>query len=270
MHRSVFLVLLASLFYQVQAQETQQPVERKRGSFYFLWTYNRDWYSSSDIHFSNHTTANYDFTFYNAGAHDKPDMEKWWYPDRLTIPQYDLYLGYMFNDKRDLGIEMGWNHLKYVVTDNQVMHMRGEINGVFYDKDTLVTPNFVHLQHTNGNNYLIFSLVKRKLLWQNKNFELSAIGKVGLGPMISYTISTIMGNQDNGYFHYHGMVYATSLGVRFTLLKRFFIQSDMQGAYADYTNTKLGADHQGLSTQHFTSLQWTWGGGFLFPVGKRR
>jgi hypothetical protein len=147
--------------------------------------------------------------------------------------------------------------------------MKGEINGVFYDKDTLVTPNFVHLQHTNGNNYLIVSLVKRKVILENKYFQLSAIGKFGVGPMISYTISTIMNDTDRGYFHYHGWVAATSVGVRLQLLKNFFVQSDMQGAYADYTNTKLGSDHQGLATHHFYSLQWTWEAGFILPLKKR-
>lgn len=270
MHRFVLPALLASLIYPVQAQETQQPVERKQGSFYFSWGYNRDWYSRSDIHFVNHTTDNYDFTFYNATAHDKPDMENWYYIDRLTIPQYDLHLGYMFNNKKDLGIEVEWDHLKYVVTDNQVMHVKGEIRGKYIDKDTLVTPDFVHLQHTNGNNYLMASLVKRHVFWENKYFQLSAIGKVGGGILFSYTISTVLGNTDKGYFHYHGLVAATSLGVRLQMLKYFFIQSDMQGALANYSNTKLGADHQGLATHHFYSLQWTWEGGFIFPIGKKR
>jgi hypothetical protein len=87
--------------------------------------------------------------------------------------------------------------------------------------------------------------------------------------MISYTISTIMNDTDRGYFHYHGWVAATSVGVRLQLLKNFFVQSDMQGAYADYTNTKLGYDHQGLATHHFYSLQWTWEAGFILPLKKR-
>ena len=190
-------------------------------------------------------------------------------PTRLTVPQYDLKMGYYFNDKHDLGIELGWNHLKYVVTDNQIIHVRGEIRGHYLDKDTLVTPSFVHLQHTNGNNYLILSLVKRQVLWLNPNFQLSTIAKVGAGPMMSYTISSILGNYDPGYFHYHGMVFAAELGVRVAFLKYFFIESDAQGAFADYTNTRLGRDHQGLSTQTFYSLQLTWEGGMIFPIKSR-
>ncbi len=251
------------------AQDLSEQKPKRKGQLYFTWGYNRDKYSASNITFVNHKTDNYDFKFIHAEAHEKPDMWDFYGPVRLTVPQYDLKMGYYFNDKHDLGIELGWNHLKYVVTDNQIIHVQGEIRGHYLDKDTLVTPSFVHLQHTNGNNYLILSLVKRQSLFVYKNVQASAIAKVGAGPMMSYTISTILGNSDPGYFHYHGMVFASELGFRVAFLKYFFIESDAQVAFADYTNTRLGYDHQGLSRQTFFSLQWTWEGGMIFPIGRK-
>jgi len=244
-------------------------VGKNQKTLYFAWGYNRDWYSASTIHFKNTKTDNYDFTFIDAKAHDSPSMEQYWRLDRLTIPQYDMNIGVMLNDEHDLGIEISWNHLKYVVTDNQMIHVQGQIRGHYIDKDTLVTPDFVHLQHTNGNNYLMLNLVKRQKIWTSAHFELSGIGKIGAGPLISYTISTILSSVDSGHFHYHGWVAGTSLGLRFSIYKYFFIQTDMQGAFANYTNTELGADHQGLATHHFTSLQWIWAGGMQWPIGKK-
>lgn len=264
----------------VAQNQSTSPIElvskKTHGTLYFMWGYNRDWYSKSTIHFENTDpntkTGVYDFTFIDAKAHDKPDMDRYWEIKRLTIPQYDMHLGYLFNDKHDLGIEIGWNHLKYVVTDNQVIHVRGTfINPVtreshYIDKDTLVTPDFVHLQHTNGNNYLLLNLVKRQKLWLSKHIELSAIGKVGAGPLISYTISTILGSNDKGRFHYHGWVAGTSLGLRFTFYKYLFIQTDLQGAYVKYTNTELGEERTGRATHHFYSLQYMWSGGINIPL----
>lgn len=206
---------------------------------------------------------------FNAKANDKPDMDNWWYFDRLTIPQYDLNMGYFFNDKHDFGIELGWNHLKYVVTPYQMVHLKGVINGVSYDQQMTLYDTLFHMQHTNGNNYLILSLVKRQTFLATKDIQVSAIAKAGAGPMISYTIDTVLGDRDNGYFHYHGWVAAASLGLRISFLKYLFIQSDFQGAYANYTNTKLGHDHLGYARHHFYSLQWTWEGGMQFPVGKK-
>ena len=257
---------------EILTEQTKLSLNKKKepGSIYFSWGYNRDFYSTSDIHFVNTDPSAksglYDFTFHQAKAQDKPDMNDYWNIRRLTVPQYDMYLGYLFNNKYDLGFEIGWNHLKYVVIDNQMMHVTGTIHGHYLDKDTLVTPDFVHLQHTNGNNYLLLSLVKRQKLIVGKHFGVSAIGKIGAGPLISYTISTIFGSHDNGRFHYHGWVTGASLGVRVNAYKYFFLQSDWQGAYAQYTNTEMGEERTGRSTQHFYSLQFTWEFGVNFPL----
>ena len=242
------------------------PEIRPHGSVYFSWGYNRDWYTRSDIRFKNTTTANYDFTFLQAHASDKPDFKDFWRFNSWTIPQYDMTLGYLFHDKHDLGVEVSWNHLKYVVDDNQVIHVRGNIRGHYIDKDTLVTPDFVHLQHTNGNNYLMVNLVKRHTLWERRYLKLSAIGKVGAGPMISYTISTVLGNHQEGPFHYHGVVVGSSLGLKADIFRYFFLQTDIQGAFADYTNTYLGNDRQGRATHVFGSLQAIWAFGFNVPL----
>ncbi len=82
--------------------------------------------------------------------------------------------------------------------------------------------------------------------------------------MISYTIDTVLGDHDPGYFHYHGWVAGTSVGIRYNFLKKFFVQSDLQGAFANYTNTKLGYSHVGRAYHHFYSLQWTYEIGMRF------
>ncbi|MDQ2770596.1 MAG: hypothetical protein M3Y54_08860, partial [Bacteroidota bacterium] len=73
------------------------PELKPHGSLYFSWGYNRDWYTRSDIRFKNTTTDNYDFTFHNAHASDKPDFKDFWRFNSLTIPQYDMTLGYLFH-----------------------------------------------------------------------------------------------------------------------------------------------------------------------------
>ncbi len=268
----LFILALICSFSSSFSQEVipSKPIVKKKlhGTFYAFWGYNRDWYSKSTITFENHTSDNYDFTFYDAHASDKPDMEHFYEMDQLTIPQYNLHLGYFFNDKRDLGLELSWDHLKYVVNDYQTMHVKGNIRGHAIDKDTLVTPDFVHLQHTNGNNYLMLNIMKKYSLFKKKNIELSAIGKLGAGVLMSYTISTVLGNHDSGYFHYHGWLVGTAAELKLDLWKYFFVSTSLQGAFVNYTNTRLGADHKGLSKQHFYSLQFMYGAGINVPLGK--
>jgi len=240
----------------------------KKGGVYFFWGYNRDWYSKSTIHFKNNISDDYDFTFHNAHASDKPDMENFYKPDQLTIPQYNLHVGWFFAKKPSMGIEFSWDHLKYVVNDYQLMRVTGHAREQQFDGDVLVTPDFVHLQHTNGNNYAMLNFMKRFWLVDKKNIQLYTVGKVGGGVLWSYTISTVLGSHDHGYFHYHGLVAGLAGDLRLELYKYFFIQLSTQGAFADYTNTKLGEDRKGISTHHFYSLQAIWGAGINVPLGK--
>ncbi|MBC7391228.1 MAG: hypothetical protein H7329_18650 [Opitutaceae bacterium] len=218
------------------------------------------------MRFRNSETDNYDFTFKNAHASDKPDMEYFYKIKVMTVPQYNFHIGYFFNNKRNFGIELSWDHLKYVVNDYQSMFVSGNVRGHAINKDTVVTPDFVHLQHTNGNNYLMINMLKRTDFVKKKNIKISAIGKVGAGPLVSYTISSVLGNYDKGAFYYHGMVYGLSTTLRLELLKYFFIETSLQGAFANYTNTRLGADHKGLATHRFFSLQYMYGAGLTLPL----
>ncbi len=268
----LFLLALGGLGNLASAQKlTEIPTGKSpnQKGIYFTWSYNRDWYNRSTIRFKNTTTDNYDFKIIDAIAHDRPDLTDFWKLQSLTIPQYNAHLGYFFGDKHDFGIELSWDHLKYVVDDNRIFHVQGNVRGRYIDKDTLVTPDFVHLQHTNGNNYLMINLVKRQKLSIGKHFGLSAIYKVGAGGLISYTISTVLGDFDKGHFHPQGFVGGVSTGLRFDIYRHFFLQTDLQGAYVLYTGSELGHDHVGRATHHFYSLQYLYGFGFNFPLGKR-
>ena len=70
-------LLLVGIKSFAQTDSIAKP-PKKEGTFYFSWGYNRDWYSNSTIRFVNTKTDNYDFTFIDAKAHDKPDMEHYW------------------------------------------------------------------------------------------------------------------------------------------------------------------------------------------------
>ncbi len=240
--------------------------DKKPGAFYLTWGYNREAYSKSTLHLYNHTTDNYDFKMMNAKAHDKNNFEHIGPLSELTIPQYNLHIGYLFNDKRNLGVELSWDHLKYVVTDNQVMRVQGDIRGRSIDKDTLVDPDFVHIQHTNGNNYLMLNIVKKTPLWHHQNMELSWQNKVGAGVLYSYTISTVLGNHDDGHFKPQGFVLGLNTSLRYDMCRYFFLEATTQGAYADYRSTELGADHQGRLEHHFYSIAFALQFGFTIPT----
>jgi hypothetical protein len=264
----LFSLMLLFAFQTSFAQD--QPVKtKKKGIIYLSWGYNRETYSKSDIRFQNNGSDNYDFVYQNATAHEKPGFNhglKNFLKTDLTIPQYNFRLGYLFNDDHHLGIELSWDHLKYIVDDNVTRHLKGQIRGNSIDKDTFITYDFIHLQHTNGNNYAMLNITKQHQLYKNRYIDVQAIGKAGAGPLVSYSISKVLGSFDDDGFKIQGFVLGLNLGARMNLFKYLFIQPTFQYAFADYTNTRVAADRSGKVTHMFSSYMVSVEGGFNIPL----
>ncbi len=248
---------------------TTTTIERHwmHGSFYVTWGYNLDAYTRSTVNFKDKSTDDYDFTLHKAMAHDKPDFSHL-LTTPISVPQYQFNIGYFFNNKHDLGVEFAWNHLKYVMDDNQTVHLTGYIRGTYYDQDTLVTPDFVHLEHTNGNNYGVISIVKRWKLWDSKNslHHFSVLNKLGGGLLVPKTDSYIMGMHNDGPFRVSGFVVTFNTQLRFDFFRYLFIETGFQGAVADYTNVKLAKD--GRAKHSFLSIQALLSAGINIPLSK--
>ena len=248
-----------------QSIENAPASENKSGSFYFTWGYHRNSYSRSTLRLRDHKSDDYDFTLYHAKANDQPDFSHL-LKRPPTVPQYVMRLGYFFNNKKDLGIEFSWDHLKYVVEDNQMMHLTGTIRGTYYDTDTLVTPGFVHFEHTNGNNYAMISIVKRHKFFESKNrmLRISALFTGGAGILVPKTDSYILGNHNDGPFRFSGIVFGASAGLRIDFLRVLFLESSVKGAFADYTNAKVYLD--GRARHSFFSAQYVVATGITIPL----
>lgn len=262
---SLLSVVMLTTF-NLSAQSSDDIViPKQKGSFYLTWGYHRDQYTKSTIHLKDHKSDNYEFTLYDAKAKDRLDVHHL-IGTPLTVPQYVLRGGYFFNDKKDLGIEISWDHLKYIVKDNQMMHLKGTIHNVYYDQDTLVTPDFVHFEHTNGNNYLMASLVKRLALFKTAkdDHKLSAVFTGGGGILIPKTDSYVLGNHNDGPFRYSGIVFGASAGVRYNIIKYLYVEGSVKGAFADYTNAKVYL--QGRAKHHFFSVQEILAAGINIPL----
>ncbi len=263
--RLFFLILLITpnqLFAQEPAPSNQN------GSLYFTWGYHLDRYSKSNIHFKNNTGDNYDFTLYNAKANDDPDLNNFFSQD-LTVPQYVINIGYLFSHKSNTGIELSFDHLKYVVIDNQEMHLKGNIRGKNYDTDTLVSPDLVHLEHTNGNNYLSMNFVKKFSWWEsaNKKHALSGMAKVGVGVLTPLTSSIVLSEFYDAPLNVSGWVVSASANLRYEFYHYFFLEIGTKVAFADYTRAILGKD--GRAKHHFYSIQYIWAAGVVIPLNKK-
>jgi hypothetical protein len=265
-----FRVLLAGILITVNGYAQDEicdcPSQSKKGkgSFYFSWGYNRDWYSKSDIHFKNTTgdispvtgnPDNYDFTLYNLTAKDKPGFTHL-LTTPLTIPQYVYRVGYYFNNKRDIGLEINFDHAKYVVNDWQTAHMKGHIGNQVYDTNVVVDPEkFLHFQHTNGANFLMLNFMKRQKLLssRNKKHWLSGVVKVGAGIVVPRTFVTLWGERSHNFWNVAGYCSGIETGLRYDLFKYVFLEYTAKGLFANYTNVLTV--RSGRANHHFWAFE---------------
>ncbi|MCX6352127.1 MAG: hypothetical protein NTX03_09730, partial [Bacteroidetes bacterium] len=170
-------------------------------------------------------------------------------------------IGYFFNDKNDLGIELNFDHAKYVMEDSQTVHLTGRIHGVDYNKDTLVTPSFLKFEHTNGANFLMANLIKRV---RYKYYPVVGIVKLGAGVVIPKTDVTLFGERLDNVFHVAGYIVGAEAGLRYKFYKHFFIEASAKGAYANYTNVLTVGT--GKANHHFFVGEYILNGGVSFPL----
>lgn len=236
-----------------------------KGKMYISFGYNLDWFTPSDIHFRDRETANFDFTLYHVKAKDKPGLKNYFHQD-LTIPQYSYRLGYFFGIHGQYGVELNYDHVKYVLINNQRVKLKGMINDVMYDTDTLLVEKFIMYEHTNGANYLMINGMYRHPLWYSKNelHWISAVGKYGAGVVLPRSDTNIMGKHRNDTYHVAGYVTGMDLELRYDFLKRFHAEISGKSCFANYTNIYLYGE--GRAKQHWLSFEFVFTLGYQFPV----
>jgi hypothetical protein len=274
MRRIIFFFLFEILSNDATAKLfSDTTLFAQKGNFYLLWGYNRDAYTKSTIHFKNdgnplemNEYGVYDFTIYDAVAHDRPNFDKIHDVINFTIPQYNYRMGYYFNNHKDWGIEINFDHAKYVVVDWQTVHIKGTILGQAVDKDTLLNPAYFHFEHTDGANFLMVNGLKRWKFVTSKNSKhnLGAILKAGAGIVIPRTDVTIFGDRLNNNWHIAGVIVGVETGLRAELWKHWVMEFTGKLAYADYMNCLVHIKGNGSAQQMFGTVECVFTMGYQF------
>ncbi len=249
----------------------------QKGKFFFSWGGNREVFTKSDITFKG---ENYSFTIKDVDAHDKP---KGWHidyinPARITIPQTNFKIGYFISDK--YYVAFGTDHMKYVMTQNQIANINGfinlpddelgsEYNGVYENEPVKMTEDFLQFEHTNGLNYVFLEFGRFDDI--SALFGISNIDKVqinltegiGLGGLYPKTNTTLLKKDRYDEFHVAGFGLSISAGINVTIFKYFFIQGDLKGGYINMPDIRTTSDSKDKASQHFLYFQR------IFSVGGR-
>ena len=239
----VTLFLLGFLF-SGNAQQNAVYKANKKGRFYIFWGWNRDAYTKSDITLKG---ADYDFTLRNVIAHDEPispNYHDYLQPDRITIPQTNIRVGYFIKD--NLAISLGVDHMKYVMTQDQDVMMEGYISrpgkyvGV-YNGMQKMTEDLLTFEHTDGLNYVNVEIEKYHLLYQSKSNQVivSALVGGGVGVLFPKTNVKLLDYNRNDRFHVSGFGLSAKGGLQAVFFKHLLIRSEVKGGFIDMPNIIL-------------------------------
>jgi len=258
MKKALFIALFSLFSLTSFSRQTN-----KKGSYYITWGYNRSSYANSDIRFVG---PGYDFTLLNAKALDFPtpirDFKTYVNPELLSIPQFNFHAGYFIKD--NLSISIGWDHMKYVVTDDQIVRVTGFINpqtstpaitvnpayvGTFNQTPLELDPDeFVHLEHTDGYNYASIEIEHYKSLFQSKKsrFAIDWIRGVGIGALVPRSDVHVFGVGKNNFWNLAGGGASLKTGLKFNFSKLLFFETTIKtGATKlwDIRTTGRSVDH---------------------------
>lgn len=246
-----------------------------KGKFFVSWGGNRESYSKSDVTFSG---KDYNFTVKDMSAHDKP---KGWHvdyvnPARMTIPQTNLRLGYFINDHYSIAI--GVDHMKYVMTQNQIANVTGNIDGPVHNGVYNNTPvdfsdeTFLTFEHTDGLNYVHTEVSRFDDI--SSWFGLPNIDKVqinlteglGFGLLYPKTNTMLLGKERHDDFHVSGFGTSAKVGLNITFFKHFYIQGELKGGYINMQDIRTTQSADDKASQDFLFFQRIIAFGGIFRI----
>lgn len=267
-------------------------INNRKGQFFATWGWNRSSYSTSDISFKGN---NFDFELTNVKADDKPKHFGFQFfdPGGLTIPQNNAEIGYFF--KNNYNFVIGYDHMKYVLREDQLSVINGTINSGNYDfigfddvgnefllenvnfdgnytnENIILVEEFLKFEHTDGLNYIFVGINRfdnlNKLLHINTDkFEVNLEEGIDVGVLMPKTNTTILGNKRYDQFHVSGFGMSVSGGLSLTFFKRFFIKTDFKYGYINMNDIRITNDSTEKASQHFTFTETSYTFGYRFRL----
>jgi hypothetical protein len=233
-----------------------------KGNVNIFWGWNRGWFTDSDIRFNG---ENYDFTLYNVKANDRQtpfSADIYLNPANMTIPQTNFKAGFFITDH--YCITGGFDHMKYVMVQNQTVKINGEINvdespynGVYDNSDIVLTENFLQYEHTNGLNYINAGLSRFDRIANFEKLRTCIYFTEGFttGFLMPRTAVRFLNHELSDYFHISGYGINLEAGLSLIFFKVITIRTELKGGFIGLPDVKTSNTNTDKAHQHFFFLQ---------------
>jgi hypothetical protein len=258
---------------QVQEITTTQTKKVRKHEMYFSWGYNEEWYTRSNVSVSQPSLGN-SFTFANTKGVDHPGWNEHFFQEALSIPQYNYRLGYTVDKEKGWGVEINFDHTKWLFADNQMVLVKGKMHNNPIDSQVLFADSVAGSDSSsyhylnNGANFLLFNIVKRWNIFMNRKgtIRIDGLGKFGVGPVIPHVQVKYFDQPPNDqHFQLGGWNVGLEADLKVTFFQYVFVEYGNKIDYARYTNLKI---YDGTDKQAFGTYEMILSLGVVFPVGK--
>lgn len=273
---NIFTVLLVGFLLLISGEAHAQYKRMKKkdsdakGTLFGYWGYNRSIYTRSDIRFVG---PGYDFTLAGARAHDNPTNEFGAYvnPATLTIPQFNLRLGYYFKDH--WAISGGYDHMKYIFADKNEVYLSGQIDpnvdnvnnwSGTYNAEPIVTDRETfHYENSDGLNFLRLELTRTDRLLKlgdRQQFVISSNLGASLGGILSYNDFNFAGEFTRRTISLSGFGISAHVSPRFEFFRHVFLQPIVTAGYLQQVKVKTRPNNassyarQGFGFMEFSTV----------------
>lgn len=267
----------------LQASSLARALHRQAESIgdriWVSWGYNRTRFGAADSTF--HTPEG-TFTIHGSQGYDRPtpfDPAVYFNPTQLSIPQYNLTVGWQFHPH--WALELNQDHMKWVFDPHQKYEMSGEYSPTLYvdDPDAQgpgpgVATTFdqikktgdatwIHFEHTNGYNYVSASLVYLQPVFKDEKNRIAvdANAGAGVGTFIPQTSVSIRRDapwnwiQNDNRFHIAGYGAHVNGGLRLTFFERVFFQATARSSWVKVTHALVDRSGSYLTQTPIQALE---------------
>jgi hypothetical protein len=269
----LLLLFLGGISSQAQSID-YQPKQNNQGKFTIYWGWNRAWFTKSDITFKG---DDYNFTLKDVFAKDRQSKFApglYFKPTTITIPQYNFRIGYFINSKYH--ISAGIDHMKYVVQQNQIVPIEGDVsikdsqfNKSYQSTTVQLNEDFLKFEHTDGLNYVNIGLRRFDQLFTSKYLSMSAISGLELGVLIPRTNTTLLGMERYDEFHLSGYGMNAMLGINFSTWKGLFLQPEFKSGFINMPSIRTTHSKSDMAKQRFGFAQFNVVFGATISLGKK-
>ncbi len=253
----------------------QRGKKQRKKEIYFSWGYNKEWYTNSTVKINQPSLGNH-YSLINVKGHDHPGWDEGLFSKAISIPQYNYRLGLFINRKKGLAVEINFDHTKFIIADDQLVHVKGTVKGMEYEDKVLFKKNddvnadsssYYYLN--NGANFLLFNIVKRWHLLNNKKstIQIDGLTKAGIGPVIPHVENKFFDQPGNEpHFQVGGWNIGVEAALRATFFNYVYLEYANKFDYARYSGLKI---YEGTAKHAFGTYEMILSLGVTVPVGKK-